>query len=206
MFKQFQNIDTAFRHIRLFSIVFLACNCILSGYLIYSTKKEIQFYQSRVYVLANGKLLEAIKTERKDSLSVEITDHVKTFHYYFFNLDPDDEVIKKHITKALYLADGTAKGIYDNLTEQGYYSNIISSNINQFVEADSVVVNIDKTPYHFKYYGKLKIIRPTTIAIRSLITEGNIRVLQAVSNNNAHGLLIERWNILENKDLSVERR
>jgi len=37
------------------------------------------------------------------------------------------------------------------------------------------------------------------------VTEGDIRITQSSDNNN-HGFLIEKWNILENKDLSVEKR
>jgi len=48
-------------------------------------------------------------------------------------------------------------------------------------------------------------VRPTTIATRSLISEGYIRVTD-VSDNNPHGFLIERWNVIENKDLTIEKR
>jgi len=206
MFKQFKNIDTAFKHIRLFSLVFLLVNCITCCYTLYISNQDIQASQSRVYVIANGKLLEAIATDRSDKLAVEIRDHVKMFHYYFYSLEPDDAIIKKNITKALYLADRTAKSEYDNLYEKGYYSASISANISQRVdEPDSISVNIAQVPYHFKYYGKLKIIRTTSIATRSIVTEGEIRITQS-SDNNSHGFLIEKWNILENKDLSVEKR
>ena len=104
------------------------------------------------------------------------------------------------------LADETAKTEYDNLHENNYYGNIISGNISQTIEPDSVVVNISTVPYYFKYFGKLKIIRSTTITTRSLITEGYIRSLQTTSDNNPHGLLIERWRVLENKDLTIEKR
>jgi hypothetical protein len=50
----------------------------------------------------------------------------------------DDEFIRKNVTKALYLADYTAKQEYDNLTENGYYSQIVSGNISQRIEMDSV--------------------------------------------------------------------
>jgi conjugative transposon TraK protein len=137
---------------------------------------------------------------------VEIRDHVKMFHFYFYSLEPDEKVIKTHITKALYLADGTAKAEYDDLNETGYYSGLESGNISQQVEEpDSIQVNIDQLPYYFKYSGKLKIIRATTITTRSLVTEGYIRTTTA-SDNNPHGLLIENWKILANKDLTIEKR
>jgi conjugative transposon TraK protein len=206
MFKQFQNIDSAFRHIRLFSLAFLLANGTICIYTLYQTSQVLKAGQNKVYVIANGKLMDALATDRREKLPVEIKDHVKMFHFYFYSLEPDDKVIKTHITKALYLADGTAKAEYDNLNETGYYSGLESGNISQQVEEpDSIQVNIDQLPYYFKYSGKLKIIRATTITTRSLVTEGYIRTTTA-SDNNPHGFLIERWKILDNRDLTIEKR
>ena len=127
------------------------------------------------------------------------------FHYYFFTLDPDEKVIQSNITKALYLADASAKKQYDNLRENSYYSNIIAGNISQEIELDSVRVDIDQYPFYFRFYGTQKIIRPTTIVTRNLITEGFLRNVSR-SDNNPHGFLIEKWATLENKDIKNENR
>ncbi len=206
MFKQFKNIDTAFKHIRAFSLAFLLANCIICLYTLYRTSQVLKAGQNKIYVIANGKLMDALATDRREKLPVEIRDHVKMFHYYFYNLEPDNEVIKAHTTKALYLADGSAKTEYDNLNETGYYSGLQSGNISQQVEEpDSIQVSIDQLPYYFRYFGKLKIIRATTITTRSLVTEGYIRTT-AASDNNPHGFLIERWKILENRDIKLQKR
>ena len=206
MFRQFKNIDAAFKHIRLFSIFFLIANCVICFYVLYTSRKDTEANRNRIFILANGKLMDAIGVNRSDSVAVEVRDHVKTFHYLFYDLDPDDAVIKKQIVKALYLCDVSAKREYDNLDEKGYYSNLIAANITQRVEEpDSVVVDINKKPYYFKYYGKIKIIRATSIVTRSLVTEGYVRVLRNTSDNNPHGFLIEGWKILENQDLKIEK-
>jgi len=206
MFQQFKNIDTAFKHIRVFSLAFLLANCIICIYTLYKTSQVLKAGQNKIYVIANGKLMDALATDRREKLPVEIRDHVKMFHFYFYSLEPDNEVIKAHTTKALYLADATAKTEYDNLNETGYYSGLQSGNVSQQVEEpDSIQVNIDQQPYYFRYYGKLKIIRATTITTRSLVTEGYIRTTTA-SDNNPHGLLIERWKILENRDINLQKR
>ena len=206
MFQQFKNIDTAFKHIRLFSLAFLLANCVICLYTLYKTSQVLKAGQNKIYVITNGKLMDALATDRREKLPVEIRDHVKMFHFYFYSLEPDNEVIKAHTTKALYLADATAKTEYDNLNETGYYSGVQSGNISQQVEEpDSIQVNIDQQPYYFRYYGKLKIIRPTTITTRSLVTEGYIRTTTA-SDNNPHGFLIERWKILDNHDINLQKR
>jgi conjugative transposon TraK protein len=206
MFKQFQNIDSAFRNIRLFSIAFLLANCIICCFLLYTTYQEKKLATSRIYFIANGKLMDAVAIDRNDVLTVQLRKHVELYHHFFYSLEPDEELNKKNITRALYLADDKAKIEYDNLREQGYYTGIVSSNISQRIEMDSIRLNTDKEPYYFQYYGKLRIIRSTSIATRSLITEGYLRPLQTISDNNSYGFLIERWRIIENKDLTIEKR
>lgn len=205
MFRQTKNIDTAFRQMRLFTLVIVIVCCLITTYGLYTAHKSVIESAKRIYILANGKVLEAFAADRKDNIAVEARDHIKMFHQYFFSLDPDDKVIQANITKALYLADGSAKEQYDNLKENNYYSNIISGNISQEIEADSIHVDINQYPFYFRYYGKEKIIRPVSIVTRNLITEGWLRNV-ARSDNNPHGFLIEKWKTLENKDIKTQAR
>ena len=205
MFKKMKNIDTAFRHIRGFTMLIIAGSVLLSCFALYKSFSLVSQMQDRIYILANGKALEAYSAGRKDNIPVETRDHVKTFHQLFFTLDPDDKVIETNITKALYLADGSAKRIYDDLKENGYYAGLISGNVNQTIHVDSVAVDINEYPYKFRCYATQRIVRPTSITTRSLITEGALRNVSR-SDNNPHGFLIERWATIANKDLKTTAR
>jgi conjugative transposon TraK protein len=187
------------------SIITIIGCIVLCCFLIGKSYQLTNEAQSRIYILANGKALEAFAAERKDNIPVEARDHIKTFHQYFFTLDPDDKVIQSNITKALYLADASAKRQYESLKENGYYTGIIAGNISQEISVDTITVNIDSYPYYFKCFATQKIIRPTTVVERSLITEGYLRNVSR-SDNNPHGFLIEKWNTLENKDLTTKTR
>ena len=200
-----KNIDTAFRHIRGFTMLIIAGSVLLSCFALYKSFNLVSEMQDRIYILANGKALEAYSAGRKDNIPVEARDHVKTFHQLFFTLDPDDKAIETNITKALYLADGSAKRIYDDLKENGYYAGLISGNVNQTIHVDSVAVDINEYPYKFRCYATQRIIRPTSITTRSLITEGALRNVSR-SDNNPHGFLIERWATIANKDLKTTAR
>ncbi|WP_226789867.1 conjugative transposon protein TraK [Flagellimonas hadalis] len=200
-----KNIDTAFRHIRGFTMLIIAGSVLLSCFALYKSFSLVSEMQDRIYILANGKALEAYSAGRKDNIPVEARDHVKTFHQLFFTLDPDDKAIETNITKALYLADGSAKRIYDDLKENGYYAGLISGNVNQTIHVDSVAVDINEYPYRFRCYATQRIVRPTSITTRSLITEGALRNVSR-SDNNAHGFLIERWATIANKDLKTTAR
>jgi conjugative transposon TraK protein len=178
---------------------------ILSLYVLYSSYKIIGRANQKIYVLSNERVLEAVSADRKDNISVEARDHVRSFHHHFFTMDPDEKVIQANITRALYLADRSAKEQYDNLKENSYYANIISGNISQELIIDSIRVNIEMNPYYFLLYGKQKIIRPSSVVLRNLVTEGYLRNVGR-SDNNPHGFLIEKWKILQNRDLKIENR
>lgn len=205
MFSQLRNIDTAFQHIRLFSLALILSCVAICSYTIYKSFQMVGEMQERIYILANGKALEAWSAERKDNIPVEARDHVKMFHHFFFTLDPDDRVIESNILKALYLADASAKHQYDNLKESRYYSNIISANISQEIVTDSIKIDLNEYPFYFKCYARQKLIRTTSIVTRNLITEGYLRNVSR-SDNNPHGFLIERWTTLQNKDIKTEQK
>lgn len=205
MFQSLRNIDSAFRHIKWFSLVLIAACAATCCFTVYTSYRMVEKAGERIYVLSNAKAIEAFASERKDNIAVEARDHIRTFHHLFFSLSPDDKAIEAGIKRALYLADATAKVQYDDLKENGYYSGIISGNISQELITDSVVVVLEQYPYYWRYYGRQRIVRTTAVVMRSLTTEGMLRSV-ARSDNNPHGFLIEKWRTLENKDISIERR
>lgn len=203
MFQQLKNIDTAFRHVKTFSIFLILACLFISSFSLVKSYQAVQTAQNRIYILANGKALEAFSAGRKENIHVEAKDHVETFHEYFFSLDPDDKVIKTNVSKALYLADGSAKSQYDNLKEKGYYSNLISANISQKIRIDSVHLDVNQYPYFFRCYATQELIRSSSSTTRNLVTEGYLRNVSR-SDNNPHGFLIERWQTISNHDTALQ--
>ncbi len=205
MFQQLNNIDKAFKHVKLFTIVIVIACTVICCYTLSKSSEMVNKAEGRIYILANGKAIEAFSAERKDNIPVEARDHIKMFHYSFFTLDPDQKVIDRNIRDALNLADASAKSQYDDLKENNYYSGVISGNISQRITMDSIQMNTDSYPYYFRYYGTERIIRPTVVVTRSMVTEGFLRNVSR-SDDNPHGFLIERWKILQNNDLSTQPR
>src|SRR5580658_2777272 len=115
MFPKTQNLESAFQHIRLFCILMIIACISLAGFVVWQSMHIVQQSADRVYILASGKALEAFASDRKENIPVEARDHIRVFHQDFFTLDPDEKVINGNITRALYLADGSAKRLYDNL-------------------------------------------------------------------------------------------
>jgi conjugative transposon TraK protein len=205
MFPKARNIETAFQHVRLFTALVVVGSLSLCGLVCWLSYRASARAQERIYILASGKALEAVAQDRKDNVPVEARDHIRSFHQYFFSLDPDEKVINANLVRALYLADGSAKRQYDDLKETGYYSGIISGNISQEITIDSVSLDMTSYPYYFRCYATEKIIRPSSLVTRDLVTEGWLRN-SSRSDNNPHGFLIERWTILDNRDMKTETR
>ncbi len=206
MFQQLKNIDSAFKHIRLFSLVVLLAATVISCYIVYRSYAYVEQMQQQIYIIADGKAIEAFRSNRKDNVAVEGKRHVKDFHQLFFTMAPDEQAIESSMKQAMYLADQSAKRMYDDLKENGYFSKVISSNISQQLHVDSVVIQTNEHPYRFRFYGKQHIIRPLSVTIRTLVTEGYLRDLQIRTDHNPAGLLIERWAILDNHDINTQKR
>lgn len=200
MFTQLKNIDTAFRHIKLFSYLLILANTFTICFGLYKWCQLSAEKDGKIYILYNGKVLQALASDKKANLPVQLRDHIKTFHQYFFNLSPDDKAIKASVSKSLFLADLSAKKQYDNLVESGYYNNLISASISQEIEVDSTVLNIDVYPYSFTTYATQRLVRSSSTAIRKLVTKGQVRDLKTQTDDNPHGFLIQSWEILENRD------
>lgn len=202
-FKSLKNIESSFKQLRIFGIVFLCLCAIVAGYSVWSAYDFAEAQRQKIYVLDNGKsLMLALSQDLSQNRPVEAREHVKRFHELFFTLSPDKSAIESNIQRALFLSDRSAFNYYKDLSEKGYYNRIISGNINQSILVDSISCNLDVYPYQVNTYAKQMIIRESNITERSLIT--TCRLLNSVrSDNNPHGFTIEGFEIRENKDLRV---
>lgn len=205
MFRRFKNVEESFRATRQLMLLIMTGWLLLCGLVAYKSYQLAALSQSKIYVLANGKAIEAFASERTENLPVEARDHVRVFHQHFFTLDPDEKVIRTNTLRALYLADASAKSQYQNLQESGYYAGIISGNISQKIHIDSIALNVQTYPYYFRCFATQQIIRTTSIVTRNLVTEGYLRDVSR-SDHNPHGFLIEKWATLENRDIKIENR
>ncbi|MCQ6958311.1 conjugative transposon protein TraK [Mucilaginibacter aquariorum] len=205
MFTHLKNIDTAFKHIRQFSLILIIGNVITMCFCIYKSTQAVNLAQSRIHILYNGKLLEANASDRQSNLPVELRDHIKSFHEFFFDLSPDDKAIQANVGKALYLADESAKRQYDNLRESGYFNNLISANISQEITIDSTRLQGNQWPYSFTCYATEKLVRSSGVVYRKLVTQGEVRDIQIQTDNNPHGFLIQHWEILANRDTTLQK-
>jgi conjugative transposon TraK protein len=204
MFTHLRNIETAFQQNKRIVALVIVTSALISVAAIYFAFSSYQKASAHIYVLANGKVLEAVSADRRDNIPVEARDHIKMFHHYFFTLDPDEKVIQGNISKALYLADESARNQYNDLKEKSYYNNLISGNISQSISIDSIQLDMNTYPINFRCDATEKLIRSTSTISKVLITKGTLRNVSR-SDNNPHGFLIEHWETLANRDTTLNK-
>lgn len=205
-FKTLRNIENSFRQIRLFAIVFAILCISVVGFAIWQSYRFAEEQRQKIYVLDNGKsLMLALSQDASINRPVEAKEHVRRFHELFFTLAPEKNAIESNMKRAFNLADKSAFDYYKDLSEKGYYNRIISGNVQQRIEVDSVSCNFDTYPYFIRTYSKQFIIRSSNITKRSLVT--SCYLLNSVrSDTNPQGFNIEKFAVLENKDIEIIER
>ena len=205
-FKSLKNIETSFRQIRLYSIIFLVLCAVVVVWSVYSSYDFAEKQREKIYVLDGGKsLMLALSQDLSQNRPAEAREHVRRFHELFFTLSPDKSAIEHNVKRALLLADKSAYNYYSDFAEKGYYNRIIAGNINQVLKVDSVVCNFDSYPYEARTYAKQMIIRASNVTEQSLVT--TCRLLNSSrSDDNPNGFTIEGFTIIENKDLQTVKR
>ena len=202
-FKSLKNIETSFRQIRLFGIVFIALYALVAVFAVGSAYRFAERQREKIYVLDGGKsLMLALSQDLTQNRPAEAREHVRRFHELFFTLSPEKSAIEHNIKRALLLADKSVYNYYSDFSEKGYYNRIIAGNINQVLQVDSVVCDFNRYPYEVNTYARQMIIRESNVTERSLVT--SCRLLNASrSDDNPNGFTIEGFTILENRDLQT---
>lgn len=201
-----KNIETSFRQIRLYSIIFLVLCSVVVVWSVYSSYDFAEKQREKIYVLDGGKsLMLALSQDLSQNRPAEAREHVRRFHELFFTLSPDKSAIEHNVKRALLLADKSAYNYYSDFAEKGYYNRIIAGNINQVLKVDSVVCNFDSYPYQARTYAKQMIIRASNVTERSLVTTCQL-LNSSRSDDNPNGFTIEGFTIIENKDLQTVKR
>lgn len=205
-FKSLLNIESSFRQIRLFGIVFVCMCTAITGYVVWSSFAFAEAQRQRIYVLDQGKsLILALSQDVAQNRPVEANEHVRRFHELFFTLSPDKNAIERNISRALLLSDKSTYNYYRDLMEKGYYNRVISGNVIQNIQIDSISGNFDNYPYHMTTYATQFILRESNLTERSLVTV--CRLLNSTrSDDNPQGFLIEGFEVRENRDIRTLKR
>ena len=86
-FKSLTNIETSFRQIRLFALVFICLCALVTGFAVWNSYSFAEKQRQKIYVLDNGKsLMLALSQDMAQNRPVEAKSHVRRFHELFLHL------------------------------------------------------------------------------------------------------------------------
>lgn len=163
--------------------------CLGSAYFAYSF---VEKQRDQIYVLDQGAVLSAFRSDNGVQKDLEIMNHLYRFHEIFFNTPPNMELIEKNTTQAMELSDRSVLDYYRDLREKQFYTRLISTNSTMQIVVDSVKTNITSYPYPAKTFATIYILRESTITRYRFVSE--CQITESVrTSKNPHGLLIEKY-------------
>ena len=206
LLKMTQDIEKSFSRMRGLSIVSVVASFVFALVVGVMALNYAEQQRHKIYVLDQGKsLLLALQTDAIMSKDIEIRDHVTRFHELMFTLSPQKQTITENLDRAFNLADRSAYDYSQDLAEKGYYSRLVSANISQQMLVDSVVFQGSSYPYQVKTYARQYVVRESTISEYSFVSSCQL-VDAARSDVNPHGLMIEKFRVLENNLKETRKR
>ena len=205
LIKQFNNIETSFRRMKFVTTLCMTAAVVIAVGSVMISGKLMQEGNDKIYVVDKGSAVMAARTDEDLYRDLEAKDHVSRFHELMFNISPRSESIKRNLDKALVMSDKSAYDYYMDLSERGFYQRMISANISQEIVVDSIKVNMTGYPYDAKTYGRLFLLRESNITAYSF--ESSCRLVDVErSQNNPHGLMIEKFTVTKNENLGTRKR
>lgn len=161
--------------------------------------------QSQIYVLDEGATFSATVRDAAITKEDEIRHQVEMFHRFFFNIPPSTDMIKRNLEEAFELADNSAYEYYNDLQETGFYQRLTQSQSYQQIDIESVSIDMSVYPYAVSVSAYQYITRESNMSKFSLKTR--CLVTNSVrSSKNLHGLMINRFEVVENNLIETRKR
>ena len=204
--RYFDNIETGFRKMKFVTLAVICASVAVSVAAILLSLSFAESSRDRIFVVdRSGGAVMASAAASGAEKELEVKDHLVRFHELMFNLAPSEESIRRNIDRALVMSDRSAYDYWSDMSERGFYQRIISANISQQIVVDSVRTNTAAYPYDAVTYGKLYLIRESNITAYQF--ESTCRLVDVErSQNNPHGLMIEKFVVRRNENIGTKRR
>lgn len=161
--------------------------------------------KSKIYILDRGASFSASMQDVAVTRGDEVKDQIIRFHSLFFNVPPDMEMIKSNLEKALQYADKSAYNYYQDLQESGYYRRMVNASAYQQIQVEDIDINMETYPYTAVIRSSQWITRESNMTKFSLITKCVV-VNTPRSPKNLHGLMIQDFQVVENRQLETRKR
>ena len=160
---------------------------------------------NKIYVLDKGQVMTASRQDVSITRRDEVIEQSTKFHRLFFNVSPNRDMVKRNVEASLEISDRSVYNYYMDLQEKGFYKRIAQTNASQEIVIDSVHVDMKRYPYGVVTYATLFITRESNITMTSLISRCSMLDVPRTAKN-LNGLQIEKFEVVESKEIERRRR
>ena len=203
--KYFGGIDQELRSRKILVVATLCFSAAVCIGVVVASFMFVRQSRDTVYVVDKGSTIMASIADGDVQRDLEVEDHVRRFHELMFNLAPSTESQKRNLEQALHMADRTAYDWWRDQSEAGYYSRLVSANISQEIQIDSVQFSMQAYPYPARLFGKVFLTRESNITAYDFVSECRLSDVPR-SRSNPHGLMIEKFVIKRYESLGTRKR
>lgn len=196
--KELLQLEKDFQRGRALVVAAIVCSFGISLTAIVLAFKYTDDFSKRIYLINRGEAIEATCGDITDNRPAEARYHVARFHELFFSVSPDPRSIGDNMKKALFLCDESAQKLYNNLSEQDYYREMVQGNVTQKIRIDSVHTDMRSYPYRAITYATLTQDRATASIERQIITDTELIDINR-SENSPNGYLMRNFHIVSSK-------
>ena len=203
--KYYGGIDTELRRRRGLVTATLVFAAVVSVGTAVASFLFVRQSRDTVYVVDKGSTIMATIASGDIQRDLEVEDHVRRFHELFFNLAPSTESQRRNLEQALHMADRSAYDWWQDQSESGYYNRLVSANISQEIQIDSVRFSMQQYPYPARLYGKVFLTRESNITAYDFVSECRLSDVPR-SRSNPHGLMVEKFSVRRYESLGTRKR
>lgn len=203
--KYFGGIDQELRSRKILVVATLLFSAAVCIGVVVASFMFVRQSRDTVYVVDKGSTIMASIADGEVQRDLEIEDHVRRFHELMFNLAPSTESQKRNLEQALHMADRSAYDWWRDQSEAGFYSRLVSANISQEIQIDSVQFSMQTYPYPARLFGKVYLTRESNITAYEFVSECRLSDVPR-SRSNPHGLMIEKFAIRRYESLGTRKR
>lgn len=203
--KYFGGIDQELKNRRALVTATLVFSAVVCIGVVAASFYFVRQSRNTVYVVDKGSTIMASIAADNVQRDLEIEDHVRRFHELMFNLAPSSESQKRNLEQALHMADRSAYDWWQDQSEAGYFARLVSANISQEIQIDSVQFSMQAYPYPARLFGKVFLTRESNITAYDFVSECRLSDV-ARSRSNPHGLMIEKFSVRRYESLGTRKR
>jgi len=203
--KYFRGIDQELRSRKILVVATLLFSAAVCIGVVVASFMFVRQSRDTVYVVDKGSTIMASIADGNAQRDLEVEDHIRRFHELMFNLAPSTESQKRNLEQALHMADRSAYDWWRDQSEAGFYSRLVSANISQEIQIDSVQFSMQTYPYPARLFGKVYLTRESNITAYDFVSECRLSDVPR-SRSNPHGLMIEKFTIKRYESLGTRKR